>query len=102
MIFFLMVSYAKGQSMSPELLRCNAAFGREQRSYASSVFCLYIMKGCMDLDDTTFVIDTDDVKGVGEGEWERGGESNLAAEVLLFHIDYSPCSMGYFKIGAQP
>jgi len=34
------VSHTLGQSASLYLLRCHAAFGRLQRSYASSVFCL--------------------------------------------------------------
>ena len=36
---------------------------------------------------------------------ERGreeGGSNLAADVLLLHIDYGPCSEGFFKIGTRP
>ena len=31
----------------------------------------------MDLNDTTFIIDFDDVKGVSEGEGERGGRVTL-------------------------
>ena len=31
------------------------------------------MKGLIDLDDTTYIIDFDDVEGAGEGEEERGG-----------------------------
>ena len=54
------------------------------------------MKGLIDLDDTTYFIDFDDVEGAGEGEGERGGESNLEADVLLLHIDYGPCSEGFF------
>ena len=32
--FFVMVSYAYGKSTSPDLLHCDAAFGRARRSYA--------------------------------------------------------------------
>ena len=56
----------------------------------------------MDLDDTTYIINFDDVEGAGEGEGERGGGSNLAADVTLLYIDYGPCGEDFFKISTEP
>ena len=52
MKLLVMFSHAQGQSALPDLLRYHAAFGRERRSNASNAFCLKIMNGWMDLDDT--------------------------------------------------
>ena len=52
MKLLVMFNHVKSQSASPDLLRYHAAFGRERRLLASNAFCLKIMNGWMDLDDT--------------------------------------------------
>ena len=56
------------------------------------------MKGLIDLDDTTYIIDFDDVEGAGEGEGERRGKSKLAVDVLLLYIDYGSCGEGFLRL----
>ena len=56
----------------------------------------------MDLNDTTYIIDFDDVEGVGEGEGERGERVTLWLMSSYFTLITAPAVKAFLRLAQGP